>query len=693
MIEIMPAVTDDSACVVWRQDWLKSESEDVHWPDLRDALEEIRPQLDAACNAALPDSIRFNLEASHGSAMLLRHLGQLKTLDQLLGSRTVLELHDDNLNSVWTNLMAATRLVSAWQTEPVEISQLVRFDLVSITFNSLWQALQTNGWSDAQLARLQAEWEPVDFFKNMPANAEFKCACTVADCQRERQRPILDGTSVTEVIKDFWQHPKEIGSYITSLKHRLDYAHRGGYEDEKNLLLFYRDREAEIRNALQVTSWSAMRPLPGVTNSIFFFSKNGSVFQGMMFIHEINMAFDKMRGNGFLGRAAEAESRRRIMVTALALERHRLKHGAYPPTLAALVPEFLKDAPVDFMDGQPLRYRLKEDGHFLLYSVGLDCEDNGGKMRDSKRRDLFDDGTDFMGQPREPDIVWPRPASDGEVKSWRQAQLAALQNQADKMEELQADVQWQHTASHQADADKVLADPNPEMTHDKIFHGRHLSEWLHNPQSSGTNPLSLAEMLTLKPVITGGEPETMTFELPIDYDVVTNLGSLCLMLDTNNDDWDGGCHAQQMECHRNETNGNALLVWSTIYESPGLHAVQANLTVDELPSDKQDFYGPFLAHTLTNFCQFSLGSSTYDVERGATFHARLPEANGSYSIECLTTNGAHRKTLSGSTTNGEFKVVWDLVDDHGHRLTGETFNSIVHLTLPDSGRTQTLRGP
>ena len=35
----------------------------------------------------------------------------------------------------------------------------------------------------------------------------------------------------------------------------------------------------------------------------------------------------------------------------------------------------------------------------------------------------------------------------------------------------------------------------------------------------------------------------------------------------------------------------------------------------------------------------------------------------------------------------------DLLADHGHRLTGEIFNSIVHLTFPDSGRTQTLRGP
>ncbi len=136
-----------------------------------------------------------------------------------------------------------------------------------------------------------------------------------------------------------------------------------------------------------------------------------------------------------------------------------------------------------------------------------------------------------------------------------------------------------------------------------------------------------------------------------------------------------------------------LLVWHTIFDPPRTHAVQARLL---WTNERGGYYlgcGPAIAVTTSNLCQFSLDSSTYDVELGATFHARLPEPNGNFSIECITTNGVHLKTLSGSTTNGEFNVLWNLVDDHGHRLNGETFNSIVHLTLPDSGRTQTLRGP
>ena len=85
-------------------------------------------------------------------------------------------------------------------------------------------------------------------------------------------------------------------------------------------------------------------------------------------------------GRSFLARAAEAESLRRLIVTGIALERYFLQHSNYPPALAELVPKYLSTAPVDFIDGQELRYRLGKDGRFILYSIGLDGFDNGGQL-------------------------------------------------------------------------------------------------------------------------------------------------------------------------------------------------------------------------------------------------------------------------------------------------------------------------
>ena len=65
--------------------------------------------------------------------------------------------------------------------------------------------------------------------------------------------------------------------------------------------------------------------------------------------------------------------------TALAVERWRLAHeGRLPENLAELVPAYLPAVPADPFDDQPIRFKHLPQG-FVVYSVGLDGTDNGGK--------------------------------------------------------------------------------------------------------------------------------------------------------------------------------------------------------------------------------------------------------------------------------------------------------------------------
>jgi hypothetical protein len=696
---LMEAVGTNSAVVVWKLDSLKNQyrsrpdrGDELTWEEFREAINANQPQVDDACDAILSGPIRFNLNASPGNAMLLPHLAMLRDLTQAFGRRTVLDLHDGDLDAAWTNLMAATRLVTAWEPEPVEISQLVRFANTSLAFNAIWQALQTNGWPDGQLARLQTEWESVDFFTHLPETAAFKRASDAALCQQDRQGGLSPLPSFIQFVQAAWQSPSLIWSLLKQRRDQMNYLEHGSYEDEKALLLFHRDRELELRKAVQAPTWSAMRQLPGVVNIPAFQSKYRSRMQSMLHLHQMHLQFQN-EGPSLLGRAATAEAQRRLIVAAIALERYRGKHGSYPNSLSELAPEFLKKPPADFMDGQPLRYRPAADGHFFLYSVGLDCVDHGGQMPSRERRGGANFGPDRFGALSKADIVWPLPASTAAVEAVRAEEAEAQAERAGKAEEMAAAAQWDHTARHQADVEKILAAPAAPNPPDVDYHGRHLSEVLRNRAASGTNQLTLGEMLTLKQIITGAEPETVTFEMPVSYDVVTKLGRLFLFIDpANNDDSDEGCNVQQMECDRAH-NGDCLLVWSTIFESFGKHALQAGLLVNELPPNSRDIIGPLLPFTITNLCQFSLSSAYFDPRTGATLHAKLPERNGHYTIELNTTNGALIKTLNGSTSNGVIKVHWDLMDDQGRRFTNDFFNSVFHITLPDSGRSQTLKGP
>jgi len=173
--------------------------------------------------------------------------------------------------------------------------------------------------------------------------------------------------------------------------------------DEKNLLLYFRDRELELRHAIQSPSWEQMRVQPGITNPPPFTSPSPDV--GAWIRPDFPLAFR------LTAVVAAAETERRMLITAIALERYRGKYGAYPPILKPLAPEFVKAVPLDFMDGQPLRYRPTADGHFSLYSVGLDCVDDNGKPPppDSPRFFAIDHENKIV--VTNVDIVWPAPAT------------------------------------------------------------------------------------------------------------------------------------------------------------------------------------------------------------------------------------------------------------------------------------------
>lgn len=122
-------------------------------------------------------------------------------------------------------------------------------------------------------------------------------------------------------------------------------------------------------------------------------------------------------GKEMIGLVAYHETIRRLTITAIALERHRLRHGSYPESLAVLVPDLLREVPVDIQDAQPLRYRREANGEFLLWSIGKNGVDDGG----NGNRVEVPTGTRSKGVL---DVVWPRPASPEEVSALH-ADLAA----------------------------------------------------------------------------------------------------------------------------------------------------------------------------------------------------------------------------------------------------------------------------
>ena len=110
----------------------------------------------------------------------------------------------------------------------------------------------------------------------------------------------------------------------------------------------------------------------------------GSRLETMRYL-PIVMILPSIHGAAFVGE--KATQQRDATLVALALELYRRRHGTWPALLGELTPDLLPDVPPDRYTGEPIVYRLI-DGRPLLYSVGPDRIDDGGKSLSDPDQDV-----------------------------------------------------------------------------------------------------------------------------------------------------------------------------------------------------------------------------------------------------------------------------------------------------------------
>lgn len=693
-------ITSNTALVVWDKETISQQNVEspVTWKSLREFFDDSATKLDSVAQALASGRYAFDLNAKMGGGMLLPHLAPMKTVAQAFATRAMLDLHDHHPAAAWSNVLTATRLATRWRVEPVEVSHLVQCGIANIASEAVWQVLQTNGWSDEQLRTLQKEWESVDWFAGFDECIAFQAASAAQMCQMERTNSDGGNFPIAQALR----HPTQAVQDLKYYQEKRDYIAHGSYDDERVLLEFYFNREQELRRALQSKTWIEMRVFAASwTNMPAVQSKRST-----MRLHLNVMAMGRLGGGvdvtsrSPLGRVAQMEAERRVLVTALALERFRLKNKVYPEQLAQLAPEFVASEPIDFCDGKPLRYR-RQGERFVLYSVGLDGVDNGGVVPVKTRNRDYSSRTNVVAQPE--DLVWLFPAAAKDMAEKERNEAIAAKREMEDRQLRWAEMKKTREAESQElrkRLAKVYAEQKPRKLEDPQVQGAPLSEVVRN-QATANAKTSLYDLLTLRKVHTGFEPECVGYELPISYDVFRrSFGELKLLVDSPESLEEKPTRTHQLaefgelQEWRRATNGNCLLIWNTVYDPPGKHFVQAELTCYKL-TDRHapdDFRGPLVMYESTNLCEFD-GAYSQPVNGEVILWAKLAEPKGTASVELKTTAGEHIKTLSGSTTNSEIRIKWDGLDERGRKCTNETVDTFFTIKLPDSGRKQTLRGP
>lgn len=397
-LELMHFVNAGQAEVAWAQPQVRTfggpnaatwEIFSAQFESSADALQDIR---DAA---QVPPRYFFN-DPTNFSNRATGPFVQLRTAAEWLMGDAIAVLHAGQVDRAQADLHALTQLAQFHRDDLTLVSQMIRTAIAGVGLATTWEALQARGWSEEKLAALQQDWEAVDlvdvFEKGMIGERAFgEAFFGYLRSLRPRQRAAAVRFGNTSgrrsaadylnelVVMPLWAANSEADElfYLRHLQNSLDAF-----------------RQLQQGTPWPVVSQQIQTNLDGfeavISNPM---TRYRHLVSGIALPNYIRAGSNCIRN----------ETQRRLTITAIALERFRLRHGKLPAELDTLVPQFISAVPIDPMSAKPLRYQLNGAESFTLYSVGEDGRDDGGDPKAGSVPNKF-------GLWEGKDAVWPMAA-------------------------------------------------------------------------------------------------------------------------------------------------------------------------------------------------------------------------------------------------------------------------------------------
>ena len=335
------------------------------------ALRKYDGVLDELLGASVRPSCVFAIHYDEHYQALLPHLAALKEISQIVRLRALAHVEADHPIEALRDIVFGFRLTETLKSERLLISSLVRIRLAESVLQPVWEGLARRRWSEPQVAELQAALARINILEDYGPTMRMERSVSIHFVEQLRTgqyrhlAPSTDGGE--ETAKDYKALQRLPGGVFRQNQFTIAWR----YQERLLPLVDAEEHRVDVRGV----------------------NRAGAVRESTRF-HPYALFANLLVPP--LSRVAERFARAQagvdLALVACALERHRLAHGRYPDTLEALVPKFLPAIPPDVITGEPLKYRLTEEGHFLLYSVGWNQVDEGGTPGLTPRAKNFDPG-------------------------------------------------------------------------------------------------------------------------------------------------------------------------------------------------------------------------------------------------------------------------------------------------------------
>lgn len=360
--------------------------------DVLAVLKRFDPQFAELEQAAGKPYSRFpvdyeSIQENETDTAYLHVLGQIV---QVLRLRASARLQHGDAEGAAADIDLMFRLADSVRQEPLVISQLVRARMLRILMQPLWEGMQDQRWTEAQLNR----WR--EGMKKLHVLEDFRTAVL-------GQRALMG----PKIIR-LGEQPKRFLDYVENLRS----MERNGAWSPKYADLFPRPGPEFLIVAGMPRGWwyfesvsfcrcmdaQLLDGLPGLGEIIdlrkikqghdkreawlkqqALAQRNGTTWKPLL-DREVVTSFYYIASTMPV---IIAQVNVDLAITAIVLERHRINTGGYPLSLNELPSQLRSQLPLDKMSGQPFRYQ-KEGDSFRLWSIGWDGKDDQGKVVENK---------------------------------------------------------------------------------------------------------------------------------------------------------------------------------------------------------------------------------------------------------------------------------------------------------------------
>lgn len=325
---------------------------------------------------------------------MLPHLGPLRSIAVTLTIRAAAAVEAGRPDAALRDLERIYQVVALLDSDPFAISLLVRISVYATVTGAIAQGTVGHRWPESHLQRLDAMLAPLNVLQAYEANIRPNVAA-LAELFAFHRKNREELVELYAYLADSELHPNHFESFAykksPTLARFVLRAAPAGW--------IYRLQTKEAEGHLQHAN-------PAFVNAV-----QRRVTWSAQPQSAPRLWFERwwpLPGSEYSMTKAAAKSAR-IQTTlhharlAIALERHWLRHRAYPERLDALVPAFLDRLPHDLFDGQPMRYRREGEQGFVLWSIGFDGKDDSAAPLLPKPS-----GTTHVGEETG-DLVWRYP--------------------------------------------------------------------------------------------------------------------------------------------------------------------------------------------------------------------------------------------------------------------------------------------